>query len=308
MKFKIRKYKSDDDYIRMRDLLRDTLILNDGLERNWRPPRLDYWRWHFIATCDAVPLDGGTTLWETPVGKLAAFLHPVFMGEAFIQVHPNYRSARLEDEVLRYAESTLAAVNKDGMRALYTLVDDDDVLRKGVVYSRGYTPMGISVHRWYRDLDADLPGCDLPDRYRLRAMGGAEDYEARAWASWRAFHPGEGDEGFEGGDWFANLQAATLYRNELDLLAEAPNGEIGAFCTIFYDAVSSSGETVLVGTAAENQRRGLGKAVVLEGLKRLKMLGCRRVYANGYDPAANALYEAVLGKGYWADSWRKVVD
>ena len=41
-----------------------------------------------------------------------------------------------------------------------------------------------------------------------------------------------------------------------------------------------SAVTVLVGTAAEHWQRGLGKAVMLEGMHRLKRLGCTRVFSS----------------------------
>ena len=57
--------------------------------------------------------------------------------------------------------------------------------------------------------------------------------------------------------------------------------------------------------APEHQRRGLGKAVMTEGLRRLQRMGGTRAFANGYDPAANALYGTVLGTLDRSDSWLK---
>jgi mycothiol synthase len=50
-----------------------------------------------------------------------------------------------------------------------------------------------------------------------------------------------------------------------------------------------------VGTDPDFQRRGLGKAVLSEGFRRLRALGARVAYVNSADdnPASNALYEAV---------------
>ena len=185
MKFVIRKYSSEDDYRLMMALLRDAMTLNGGLERSWSPPRLDYWRWHFIATCEAVPLEEGATLWESSDGQLAAFLHPVFMGEAFVHIHPRFRCAELEDFIFAYAEENLSSINSDGVCALYTQVDEDDVLRIGIVWSRGYNPRDVPIIHWYRDLDEALPEVRIPQGYTIRAMGAELEYNARAWASWR---------------------------------------------------------------------------------------------------------------------------
>jgi ribosomal protein S18 acetylase RimI-like enzyme len=157
-------------------------------------------------------------------------------------------------------------------------------------------------------LDEKLPEVSIPPGYMIRSMGGASEYDARAWASWRAFHPDEPNHGFDGGDWYANLQSAPLYRRDLDIVAEAPNGEIAAFSTIWYDDVTRSAVCVLVGTVPGHQRRGLGKAVMIEGLSCLQSMCGTRAFANGFDPPANALYRSVLGTSYRAESWFKVFD
>jgi mycothiol synthase len=307
-KFQMRRYRDDNDFWRMRSFLREIFLLNNRLERSWSLPRLDYWRWHFIKTCESPPMEEVTFLWETADGQLAAMLHPIFKGEPYLHIHPEFRSAELENEMLACAEQHLHMTDSAGRRTLYALADEDDDLRAKVFEARGYTYRDKPVYRWRRDLDAPLPEVRVAPGYKIRSMGNAREYESRAWASWRAFHPDEPDEGFDGGDWYANLQSAPLYRRDLDIVAEAPNGEIAAFSTIWYDDVTRSAVCVLVGTAPEHQRRGLGKAVITEGLRRLQQMGGTRAFANGFDPPANALYRSALGTSYRVESWFKVLD
>ena len=306
----LRPYAGEDDFWKMRAFLREIFSLNQRLERSWSTPRLDYWRWHFILTCESDPMEQVTFLWETAGGKLVAVLHAMWKGEAFVHVHPHYRSVELEDEMFAVAEQQLANVYS-GEQRIYTLADEDDPLRREVLQARGYTWRDAPVYRWHRDLEnpqiAARPEVIAPPGYKIRSMGDESEFHARAWASWLAFHPGEPDGGFDGGSWYANLQAAPLYRRDLDIVAEAPNGEIAAFSTIFYDDVTRSAVCVLVGTAPKHQRRGLGKAVIGEGLRRAQRMGCTRAFANGYDPAGNGLYGSILGTGYRAESWFKVI-
>jgi ribosomal protein S18 acetylase RimI-like enzyme len=303
----MRLYRDENDFWRMRAFLREIFLLNDRIERSWSTPRLDYWRWHFILTCESDPMEQVTFLWETTDGQLAAVMHPIFKGEAYLHIHPNFRSAELENEMYALAEQQLANTY-NGERRHYALADEDDPLRREVLQARGYTYREAPVYRWRRDLDAPHPEVSVTPGYKIRSMGGAEEYDARAWASWRAFHPDDPDEDFDGGDWYVNLQSAPLYRRDLDIVAEAPNGEIAAFSTIFYDDATRSAVCVLVGTAPEHQRRGLCKAVISEGLRRLQRMGGTRVFANGFDPPANALYKSTLGTSYRAESWFKVLD
>jgi ribosomal protein S18 acetylase RimI-like enzyme len=292
----------------MRDFLREVFLLNGRIERSWSTPRLDYWRWHFIQTCETDPMEEVTFLWEAGDGQLAAVLHPITKGEVYLQVHPDYRSEELENEMFEQAEKYLFGCYAAGERRIFVLADEDDLLREAVLKARGYTYRDQPVYRWRRDLDKPLPEVTYPAGYTIRSMGDRREYEARAWASWRAFHPDEPDDGFDGGDWYANLQSAPLYRRDLDIIAEAPNGEIASFCTIFYDDVTRSAVCVLVGTAPKHQCLGLGKAVITEGLRRLQRMGGTRAFANGFDPPANGLYGSALGTCYQAESWFKVLD
>lgn len=303
----MRNYQTEGDFWKMRDFLREIFFLNNRIERSWSVPRLDYWRWHHILTCESDPMEQVTFLWETSAGQLVAVLHAIDKGEAYLHVHPHFRSAALENEMLAVAEKQLVNAY-GGENKLFMLADEDDPLRQEVLQSRGYTYRDAPVYRWRRDLDAPLPEAKIAHGYKIRSMGDSSEFEARAWASWRAFHPNEPDEGFDGGDWYTNLQSAPLYRRDLDIVAGAPNGEIAAFSTIFNDDVTRCAVCVLVGSAPEHQRRGLGKAVIIEGLRRLRLMGGTRAFANGFDPPANALYGSALGTSYRAESWYKIIE
>jgi len=303
----VRQYRDEADFWRMRTFLREIFLLNDRLERSWSLPRLDYWRWHFIKTVGTSPMEQVTYLWESADGQIGATLY-VIDREAYLGVHPQWRTPELEGELLACAEENVIESNPPDRRVVFTLADEDDPLRKEVLQSRGYQYRDQPVYRWRRDLEGGLPEAKVAPGYTIRSMGDASEFDARALASWHAFHPDETDEAFEGGDWFANLQSAPLYRRDLDIVAEAPGGAIAAFSTIFYDDYTRSAVCVLVGTDPKYQRLGLGKAVITEGLRRLQKMGCRRVFANGYDAPANALYKSALGTYYRAESWVKILN
>ncbi|MBE0696513.1 MAG: GNAT family N-acetyltransferase, partial [Anaerolineaceae bacterium] len=128
------------------------------------------------------------------------------------------------------------------------------------------------------------------------------------WASWRAFHSDEPDGNYDGDfSWYQNIQSAPLYRRDLDIVAVTSKGEIAAFCTIFFDDTTRSAVCVLVGTAVEHWRRGLGKAVIVEGMRRVRRLGCTRVFATAYDPPADALYRSVMQTWQVAETWLKEI-
>ena len=74
----------------------------------------------------------------------------------------------------------------------------------------------------------------------------------------------------------------------------APDGEVAAFCIIWYDDVTRSAMYEPVGTVPEHQRRGLARAIPTEGLHRVKQMGAVMALVSGFSPAANALYDSAI--------------
>jgi len=307
MRLTRRPLQNEGDYWRIRGFLRDVFLLNGCQERSWHVARLDYWRWHFVKNCQTCdPIPEVTSIWESVDGQIAAVMHPVVAGEAFLHVHPGFRTAELEIEMLAYAEDFLSSPANDSQRKLYVLADEDDGLRQQILASRGYSRCGRPIHRWWRDLTGPIPDVPIAVGYTIRSMGDVDEFPARSWASWKAFHPDEPDGEYEGWGWYFNIQSAPLYRRDLDIVAATDGGEIAAFCTLWYDDATRSAVCVLMGTVPAHQRRGLGKATMSEGLRRLREMGSTRALANGYDPPADALYRSVLGNKSAMQSWVKV--
>ena len=307
IKLHSRSRLTEDDYWRIRNFLRQVFLLNERIEHSWHPARLDHWRWHFVANCQFCgPFEEVSALWETDDGQIAALLHPICHDEIRLHVHPHWRSPEVEDEILGYAEAHHSDRAPDGGRILYLPILAHDTLRQDVVSRRGYTKQPGWGHHWWRDLDSPIPQAPVAPGYTIRSMGTLDEHPARSWASWRAFHADEPDEHYDGDcSWYQNIQSTPLYRRDLDIVAVTPQGEIAAFCTISYDDYTRSAVCVLVGTAAEHWRRGLGKAVMFEGLRRLQKLGCTRVLATATDPPADALYRSVMQAHLVTDTWTK---
>jgi mycothiol synthase len=298
----------EDDFWRVRNFLREVFLLNDRLEHSWTVARLDYWRWHFIETCGVcASVEKGLTLWETASGTIAAALNDLGAGEIRLHVHPQFRSVALENEMLAYAEEHYYNESNDGRRIIYLPIFADDLQRQETARQRAYARRAGGGQHYRRDLDAALPEAPIPPGYAIRSMGTEDEHAARSWASWRAFHHDEPNENYDGDhSWYRNMQSAPLYRRDLDIVAAAPDGSIAAFCTIFLDDCTRSAVTVQVGTAAEHWRRGLGKAVILEGMRRLVQMGCTRVFATANEEPADCLYRSVMQEMKVTDTWIKL--
>jgi mycothiol synthase len=311
MKPTFRPYQTEDDFWRMREFLREVLMLNGRLETSWHVARLEYARWHTCMNCAQVRLEDVTYLWEND-GQLVAFLMPDGgPGEAHLCVHPQLRTRELEEEMLGVAEERLARVRPDGTRRLYVWAPAADALRQELLVQRGYTKCGDTEHQWHRDLDGPIPEVPVPPAYTLRSLGDGLELLERCYASGLGFH--EGDIKIAVGNrddptWYRNIQTAPLYRRDLDLVAVAPDGAIASFCTIWFDDVTRSAYFEPVATVPTHQRRGLGKALLTEGLRRLQRMGATRAFVGGFSVAANALYRSVMGDEHelyepWVREW-----
>jgi GNAT superfamily N-acetyltransferase len=137
--------------------------------------------------------------------------------------------------------------------------------------------------------------------YTIRPLGDGLELLERCYASGLGFHEGDINVAVDNRNdptWYRYIQTAPLYRRDLDLVAIAPDGAIAAFCTIWFDDVTRSAYFEPVATVPTHQRRGLGKAIMTEGLQRLQRMGATTAFVGGYSPQANALYGSVMGSDF----------
>lgn len=300
MKLSRRNYSTEDDYWRIRDFLREVMSLNGLRELSWHVARFDYWRWHGVENLGQGRLEETVFIWETPTGQIAAVLNPEEPGNAFLQVHPQYRTPELEEEMVALAEKHLAKANAIGGPQLRLWADSQDTLRHEILSRHGFRRLdsgeGAEVQH-HRLLTESIPETSMISSYIIRALGDGLELLERCYASGLGFHNDirTAVENRDESNWYRNIQTAPLYRRDLDLIAVAPDGAIAAFCTIWFDDVTRTAYFEPVATVPAHRRRGLGKAVLLEGLRRLKRLGATVAFVGGYSTVANALYENVMG-------------
>lgn len=293
MKPTMRCYQKNDDYWRIRDFLRQVSLLNVRHDYSWSLLRWDYWVWHVNMNICHFKLEDTIYLWETD-GQIVAMLNPDRNGEVFFQVHPSYHRKEILTEMLEVAEGKLPNTKDDGKRELIAWVNAVDDVHKTVLADCGYVRSKFSAeHMRRRFFTQPIPNAVLQHRYTIRALGEEDELPARSWLSWKVFHPEEPDEKYQGWEWYKNVQRIPLYRRDLDIVAVAGDGELAAFCTVWVDGVTQTAVFEPVGTHPNHQKRGLGKAVMSEGLRRAQKLGATLATVSSYGKAAHALYESM---------------
>jgi mycothiol synthase len=212
--------------------------------------------------------------------------------------------ARDTDERAAFESDALAVARERARQAgaveLRTSILASDALRRELLAAEGFVPDETRVtrrgepHTAFLQLRQALDDGALehapPGDFVVRAVGGEEEWPARVelhrtvWAPSRVTLEA-----------YRRLRAAPVYRPDLDLVAVAPNGVFAAYAIVWYDPGSAVGEFEPVGAHPEFRRRGAARAVMLEGLRRLRELGARRalVTSSANNPASIHLYESV---------------
>lgn len=280
-----RLFQSEADYEAMRRLVVDGLALTG-------PPvyatvgNLDWWR----AAEDDPRGVYNARLWFAGPERLVAFAWPVD-DQVDIVVHPDFSA--LHAAALAWAEEHFRPAP-----AFRAWAFTGDTARIAALTARGYrrTDKGLVTYgqatqpspnpsQWAGNWAA---APSLPPGYTIRPVRGPAESEARVAIQRAAFES----------EWmtverYARVRASPTYRPELDLVIEAPGGDLAGFALLWLDAANRLGVFEPLGVAAAYQRRGLGRALMLAGLRCLR--DCGADYAlveTGRDYEARGLYEA----------------
>jgi mycothiol synthase len=103
------------------------------------------------------------------------------------------------------------------------------------------------------------------------------------------------------------MDASPSFSHELNLVAVAPDGSFAAHVGVTYDEHNRHGIFEPVCTHPAHQRHGLARALMLEGMHRLRELGALTAYVETGDMGpANALYRAVgFSEEYRGHTWQR---
>jgi mycothiol synthase len=291
MALHLRKFDPNGDDSRIRQFLRDVFLCNDRHAVSWPLYRWDYWRWHLNLNIHQFNLEAAIFLWETGCGNLAAFLNPCHPGEACLQVHPEFDTPELAVEMMTTAETQFATHLPEGGQKLTIWCPSADRQRQDILTRRGYTRSDrVEIH-YRRKLAKPIQAISPPTGYILRSLHN-DEVPARSWLEWKTTHPHESETRYPGWEWYFNVQRAPLYDRNLDLVAEAPTGELTAFCTVWIDEPTHTAAFEPVGAHPAHRHSDLVQALLSQGLQCALSRGATLGIITACDEASAESYAA----------------
>jgi mycothiol synthase len=301
-----RPFQNEDDFWKIRNLLIETYPITPT-DFNWEIRRWDGSRFHHADAALNPRWEEQIHLWETQTGQLVGAVMPEDPGDAHLQLHPDYRHL-IEADMVDWAERHLAVPTENGQqRQLAIFVFEYNSPRRSLLEQRGFEKMPYGgVTRRLRLGNRPLPPVNVAEGYTVRSTrpNDMSDCQRVADVLNAAFnrdcHTARELHNF--------MTLSPSFRHDLDLVAEAPDGSFAAYVGITYDETNQRGIYEPVGTHPDHQRKGLARALMFEGLHRLKAIGAKDVYVGTGDMIpANRLYEAVgFTEAYKGYTWRKV--
>ena len=219
-----------------------------------------------------------TMLWEEDDGRLLAYSLVAAPSTVLtFQVHPQARDSGLETQILTWA---IAGAQEQSRRcertfSLWCRCHEHETERRMLLEGAGFRPLPARDLRLVRSLALPLPAAHLPAGYVLRGGVHGEELEP-----YQEIHQAV----FDGTGMGLDYHQSPAYEPDLDLIAVDAAGTFAAFCLCELTGVADSdgeytvGEIGVIGTRPTHQGRGLGLALLLTGMHRLKERGATGVF------------------------------
>jgi mycothiol synthase len=304
MPFTHRPYAGEDDYAKMRGLLIQAYALN-GPPDYCSVGDLDWWRWGPGGATGKMQL---VELWWDEQNTLVGMAWPdaTWGNDVSLDLLNHPAHPGVIEAMLKWAEKHQHSAKGEAPLQLATWAFSRDQKRILLLRLRGYAPGKKAYLFLGRDLAGELSTPPLPPSYTIRHVQGETDFPERVEVHRDAFAPSRLTV-----DMYRKLAAeAPTYRPELDLVVVAPDDTFAAYCLVWFDAANKIGVFEPVGCHSAHRRKGLTRAVMVEGLRRLQALGAKRAFVNTLrgEPAANTLYKSVgFDRIDDNEQWKKVV-
>ena len=268
MKIRCRNYSPEpfhtDDYVKVREFL---ARINT---KEIHTPRFPWGAWEWAVTHmnrDQKNL-GKIGLWEDDGILVALAAYEINLGESLFAIDENY--SHLKHEMIVYAKNNLYDNNK-----IKILLPDNDYEFARAAVAEGFRPTQNYERNAVLDIDK-LQSYSLPDGFSFHSMSDGWNWEQYNRVMRRGF--GNVEDPVFNGEILKErklMLSSPMIIPELVIAVLAPDGSYAAHCGIWYRPGEFYCYIEPVVTDPGYQKMGLGKAVVLEAVRRAGVLGAK---------------------------------
>jgi len=261
-----------------------------------------YTRWDWMATHGYLDKSavGQIGIWEDDEQIVGVATFDCELGKAFCLTLPEY--AFLKKEMLLYAKDSLSKDGKFGV-----IIADTDLKFQSIAANLGLSATDQKENNAIFYLDKTSTAYDLPEGFHITTMKETFDLYQYLRVLWKGFnHELNGEGEFQFPKEKECLCKEEMIRPNVDLnlkvAAVAPDGNFAAYCGMWYDPEAGYAVIEPVATDPKYRKMGLGKAVVLEGIRRVGELGAKTALVGS---SQQFYYSIGLRPFSTATMWRK---
>lgn len=269
MSIQFRNYTSEagitEDYHKVRKFLVD-LGYSEYTYARW-----DWMTTHSYLDKSAV---GKIGIWEEEGNIVGLATFDCRLGTAFCLTSKNYEN--LKKELLLYAYENLSVDGK-----FFVVIPDSDVQFQDIAASLGFIATDDKESDAIFYIDKTSLEYKLPDGFYITTMKDNFDPYQYKRVLWKGFNHelnGEGSLVFNKED--EQIVHEEMIRPNVDLNLKvavvAPDGNFVAYCGMWYEPKADFAIIEPVATDPAYRKLGLGKAAVLEGIRRTSLLGAKK--------------------------------
>ena len=294
MTLKFRQYGNEPGYSKDYHKVRDFLIRINKKEFVCINYLWERWEWSFALQSISRENLSKMGMWEDNgklVGVAAIEDTP---GEMFPFIDKEY--AYLKKDVLLYSIKNLS---KDGK--FRVLIQDNDPQYQKIAGALCFCPSQNKDPKSVLDIKNNNLTYELPEGFKACSLVENFDIYKYNRVLWRGFnHEGEAPSGK---DEIESRKFSLSGPNQdlaLNIAVVSPEGEYVSYCGMWYDKTTDYALVEPVATDPDYRKLGLGRAAVLEGIKRCSLLGAKTAYVGSAQQFYYKIgFRPVVGGTFW---------
>jgi GNAT superfamily N-acetyltransferase len=298
---KLRSYTSRPgftrDFFEVREFLKK--IYQPGYKYgNWLWNR---WEWMFsLPYLDETNLER-IGLWEADGQIVALATYEMELGSGWFSFDNEY--GFLKKDLVEYAKEYLSLTDKLGKRSLNINIFDADTEFKQISRDIGFIETEVFEDTAVFDIPDKFPQILLPEGFSLISLSEENDLEKYNRVLWRGFDQ-HGEPPAKEIPGTIKSQSGPSFNKDICIAAKAPNGDFVSYCGMWFDKNTHYAIVEPMATDPDYRMMGLGKAVVLEGIKRCGELGAKVAYVGSSQQFYIRVgFKPLLRNRWWRNSY-----